>query len=172
MGYVLLSDPEKYDNQEGHTNDDMQGMQSGHKEIEPEEEGVAPAQFSQDIRAGIEAVVDFMAPFKIFIHQESDSKRHGNRNKDQGGSLILFLYGGSRHGNGHTADQQDKGVDRSHFYIQVLCCQVKGFQVSMAKHRIDDKESAEQQQLGKYKEPHAQFGGDVIPVFFMSYCGS
>jgi hypothetical protein len=53
-----------------------------------------------------------------------------------------------------------------------LCSQVKGLQVSVAKHRVGDKESAEQQQLGKYKEPHAQFGGYVIPVFVMKYCSS
>ena len=100
-------------------------------------------------------------------HHEDQGQENGDPNEYQGGSLVFFLNGGGGHGNGHAADEQDYRIDGTHGHIQFLGSKCKCPGVIVTIHRVGDKQSPEKQQLCKYKEPHAQLGTKIIPMFVM-----
>lgn len=57
---------------ENHPDNNMQGMQTGHDEVQSEKHGVAMAQLVQEFGTRIQTVFEFDSPFEIFIHKEPD----------------------------------------------------------------------------------------------------
>ena len=66
----ILPDKHKYKSQDDHSHDNMNGMQSGHKEIESEKQSVSLAQVIQELGAGVDTVTDLATPFEILVDKK------------------------------------------------------------------------------------------------------
>lgn len=79
--------------------------------------------------------------------------------------FIAPLNGGYRHGNRHTGDEQDNRIEGPDKIIEFFAGNMKRHRIVEAINRVNDKHTAKEQDLGKDKQPHPDFGGGVIAVY-------
>lgn len=77
MDFVFSNLP-KHINEQANANKYVQGVNACHDKIQPEEKDGSMAQFEKFGSPGVETILKFGAPFKVFV----DKKNYGNKKGD------------------------------------------------------------------------------------------
>ena len=115
-------------------------------------------------------MLNLYRPFEVFIDEKYQSDQDGKTYQEECQFPVSKLYGGNRHGDGHTAGEQQQSIDSPEGDVELFSGQMESSLMIKSDNRINNKKPPEKQQFGEDKKPHANFGGSGIKMFRMGNC--
>ncbi len=112
-----------------------------------------------EVFARQDAVFPFVFVFDEFHAHESESADdRGGEQRDEQAALAELRRA---HAPGHreTAEEQDAGIERAQFGIQVFVAVIENLGMIGAVNGVSAKQAAEEENFGGEKNPHAEFAG-------------
>ena len=112
--------------------------------------------------------MNLVGPLEVFVDEEPDAKPDGDEEQPQAGfALAPFQHPDGEH-HGQTAREQDPRVDRPHFRVEVQRGIMEVGRVFGSVDCVQQEHPAEQQQLGKQKQPHGDLRAGRVRVIFVT----
>ncbi len=161
LEYQYKADPKK-----GHSDDDMDTVETGDDIIESIEYIEARRAIDQDLGVGIDPEMNLVTPLEIFVDKKDDATEKGKPYTAQGQLITASLHGGDGCGHRKTRDQEDYGIDGPDDSVKFFATLGKVFGVAVEIDRVEDKEASKKDDLAVKKEPHADADSSAVLGFF------